>query len=134
MFSLNDLDTAINELNQGKGFDHVHSLHLKHAKSGFRNLLCKFMKKILSHTYIPTAMLKGRIRPTLKSHSDTKTNSQNFRPVMISSDFLKVLEYLLLPHLETNFKICQRQFAYRKATGCPDAVTFLKETVAYCNR
>ena len=40
MFSLNDLDITINKLNQGKGLDHVHSLHFKHAKSRFRNLLC----------------------------------------------------------------------------------------------
>ena len=75
MFSLNDLDIAINKLNQGEGFDHVHSLQLMHAKSSFRNLLCKFMNKILSHTYIPPAMLKGRIRPTVKSRSGTKTDS-----------------------------------------------------------
>ena len=71
-------------------------------------------------------MLKGRIRPTVKSHSGTKTDSQNYRPVMNSSNFLKVLEYLLLPHIERIFKIDQRQFGYRNATGCLDAITLLK--------
>ena len=36
MFSLNDLDIAMKKLNQVKGFDHVHSLHLMYAKSIFR--------------------------------------------------------------------------------------------------
>ena len=53
---------------------------------------------------------------------------------MNSSNFLKVLEYLLLPHLEKNLKIEQRQFTYRNATGCLDAITLLKETVAHYNR
>ena len=123
MFSLIDLDIAINKLNQGKGFDHVHSLHFKHAKSSFRNVLCKFLNKILSHIYIPPAMLKGRIRRTVKYHSGTKTDSQNYKPEMNSSNFLKVLKYLLLPHLGNNLKNDQRQFAYRNATGYPDAIT-----------
>ena len=87
MFSLNVLTIEINKLNQRKGFYNVHSLYLKHVKSSFRKLLCKFMNKILSHTYIPPAMLKVRLRPTVKSHSDTKTDSQIYRPVMLSSNF-----------------------------------------------
>ena len=78
MFSLNDLDIAINKLNHGKGFDHVHSLYFKHTKSSFRNLLYKFINMILSHTYIPPAMLKGRIRHTVKSTFGTKTDSQKY--------------------------------------------------------
>ena len=72
MFSLNDLDIAISKLNLGKGFDYVHSLHFKHPKSSFRKSLYKFINNILSHTYILPAMLKGRIRPTVKSPSGTK--------------------------------------------------------------
>ena len=77
MFSLNDLDIATNKLVHGKGFDHVHSLNFKLAQSIFGNLVCKYMNKILSHTNIPPVMLKGRIRPTVNSTSDTKTDSQN---------------------------------------------------------
>ena len=89
------------------------------------------MNKIRSYTYISPAMLKDRIQPTVKSPSGTKTASQNYRPVMNSSNFLKALEYILLPPPEKNIKIDQRQFAYRKATGCLDAISLLKETVAY---
>ena len=54
---------------------------------GMLNCLCKFLNKILSHAYTPPAMLKGRIRPTVKSPSGTKTDSQNYRPVTNSSNF-----------------------------------------------
>ena len=45
IFSLYDLDTALNKFNLWKGLDHVHSLHLDQAKSSFRKLLCKLMNK-----------------------------------------------------------------------------------------
>ena len=47
---------------------------------------------------------------------------------------MKVLEYLLPPQLENNLEIDQRQFAYRKATSCLDAITPLEETVAHYNK
>ena len=92
------------------------------------------MNKILSLTHIPPAMLEGRIRPTVKSSSGTMTDSQIYRPVMNSTNFLKMSKYLLLPHLEKNFKRDQRQFLYRNVTGCLDVITLLKETVAHYNR
>ena len=84
MFSLKDSDIAINKLIKGKGFDHVHSLHFKHVKAICRNLRCKLINKILSHTNIPPDMPKVVIQPTVKSTSGNTTASQNFRLVMSS--------------------------------------------------
>ena len=56
-------------------------------------------------------MLKGRTRPAVKFTSGKKTDSQNYRPVMNTSIFLKVFEYFLLPQLEKHLEIDQRQFA-----------------------
>ena len=83
------------------------------------------MNKLVTHSYIPAVMLLGHIRPTVKSTSGNKTESRNYRPVINSSNFLKVLEYLLLPQLEKFLKIDERQFAYRPETSCVDAVTLL---------
>ena len=47
---------------------------------------------------------------------------------MISSNFLKVLEHLLLPYRRKIFLFIKNQFAYRHATGCIDAITVLKKT------
>ena len=75
-------------------------------------------------------MLKGHIRPIVKNSSGNKTDSKNYRPVMKSSNFLKVIEYVLLPHLEKHH---ENQFPNRPATGCIDTTTVLKETVIYNN-
>ena len=65
----------------------------------------------------------------MKNSSRNKTHSENYRPVMNSSNFIKVIEYLFLQHLEKHLLIHGNQFAYRPATGCIDAVSVLKETV-----
>ena len=86
-------------LNPGTGFESVHTSHVKKSKRCYRNLLCKFNNKLISHTYIPHSLLKGHVRPTVKNSSGNKIDSKNYRPVMNSPNFLKVIEYLLLPLL-----------------------------------
>ena len=74
-------------------------------------------------------MLKGHIVPTVKNSSENRTDSRNYKPAMNLSNFLKVLENLLLPHLEKHLPIHGNQIAYRPAKSCIDAMTVLKETV-----
>ena len=52
---------------------------------------------------------------------------------MNSFNFLKVIEYLFLPHLEKHLPIHENQFAYRPAPGCIDCITVLKESLMYYN-
>ena len=47
--------------------------------------------------------------------------------------FLKVLEHLILNHLEKKFKVDHMQIAYRIATGSLDAKSVWKETAVYEN-
>ena len=78
-------------------------------------------------------MLKGHIRPTVKNSSGNKTDLKNCRPVNNSSNFLKVLKYILLPDSRSIFLLIYNHFSYRAATGCVDAKTFLKDIVMYYN-
>ena len=132
-FTPKDLDVALDRLNPGTGFDGVHTDQIKNAKRCYRNLICKFYNKLISRTYIPHSMLKEHIRPNVKNSAGNKNVSKNDRPVMNSSNFLKVIEYLLQPHLEKHLPTHENQFAYRPATGCIDGMTVLKETVMYYN-
>ena len=72
-------------------------------------------------------MLIGHIRPTVITSSGNKADLKNQGPVMNSFNFLKVMEYLLLPHLEKHLLIQENLFAYRPATGCIDVITALKK-------
>ena len=78
-------------------------------------------------------MLEGHKSPTMKNSYGNKTDSKNYKPVMNSSNFLKVLENLLLPHLEKHLPIHEDKIAYRPATGCIDSITVSKQIVIYYN-
>ena len=118
-------------LNNGMGWDGIHSNHLKFSGSIFRNLVCKIFNKFVSHKYMPRSMLGGEIRPVLKGGCLSKTDSSNFRAVMNSSNNLKTFEYCLSPFLSNHLKLNNLQFGFRNKTGCTSAIALLKETINF---
>ena len=59
-FSLKNLDVATDRLDPVTGC--------------YRDFVCKFYNKLLSHTYIPHSMLNGDRCPTVKNSSGNKTD------------------------------------------------------------
>lgn len=59
--------------------------------------------------------------------------TDNYRPVMNSSNLLKLFEYCILPNLQRSLKIDNHQFGFRKHVGCLTACTVLKETILSYN-
>ncbi|CAF3669002.1 unnamed protein product [Rotaria socialis] len=123
-----DLELAISKLNTGIGFDFIHSNHLKRSNYKLKCFLARLFSTFISHSYMPKDLLHGEIRPIIKNASGDKTDANNYRPVMNSSNFLKLFEYCLLPRLKT-IQIDKHQFGFRENTGCINACTVLKETI-----
>ena len=105
IISFHDVNRSIEKINPGLGWDRIHSNHFKLSGPVFRNLISKLFNKFLSHNYLPRPMLEGQIRPVLKSGSSSKTDSANFRPIMNSSNFLKIFECCLLPYLMNHLNL-----------------------------
>ena len=129
LFFYANLDTAISRLGSGLGWDGIHSFHLKYSGREFRSFLGRIFVKFVSHSYLPKDMLLGEIRPIIKDYSVCKTTSENYRPIMNSSNFLKVFEYCLLPSLTRNLRLNSHQFGFRSETSTINAVSVLKETI-----
>ena len=129
VISLKDLNLALNSVKSGIGWDMVHSENLKLDGKVFRNLMSKLFNKIILHGYVPHSMLAGQIKPVIKSISGSKSDSENFRPVMSSSVTFKLLEYCLLPVLNKHIDLNKRQFGFRKDASCFSTVTIFKEIV-----
>ena len=129
VFTLASVNKCIDTLKTNLGWDFIHSNHLKYSKNRFRRFLVNLFSQFLNHCHMPEPMLEGEIRPILKNNSLSKSSSVNYRPVMNSSCFLKVFEYGLLPFLERDLKLDERQFGFRSNTGCTVAVSVLKETI-----
>ena len=127
------INYAIDRLNTGRGWDNVHSNNFKFSGPIFRNLIGKYINKLLDHAFLPHNMMYGEIRPIVKNNSASKRDSDNFRPVMNSSMFLKILEYSMLPVLKRYLVLNNRQFGFRANTGCIPAVALVKEVISKYN-
>ena len=62
------------------------------------------------------------------------SSSDNYRPVMSSSIFLKLLEYCILHRIEPNIKLNDRQHGFRANHSTTSACLVLKETVSNYTR
>ena len=69
------------------------------------------------------------INPRVKDKYGDVSNSNNYRPVMSSSVFLKLFEYCLLQKIEKSIKLNDRQHGYRSNYSTSTACYVLKETV-----
>lgn len=124
-----DIDDAIGRLSDGIGSDGIHSNFLKFSSERFRVFLGRFFSSLILHDFIPEQILEGEIRPAIKNKLGNKSESSNYRPVMNSSNILKLFEYCILPKLEKHLNIHSRQFSYRSNTGCQLAIATVKETL-----
>ena len=121
------IDKGIEKVNNGLGLNYVHSNHLKFGGQMFRIFLGKFYASMMAHSFIPKEMLRGHIKPTIKNNKTCKTNSNNYRPVMNSCLFLKILEYCLYDILIKKLKIHPLQFGFTRNSSCANAITFSKK-------
>ena len=79
-------------MNKGVGHDGFHSMFLKQCSDELSYMLSCFLNACYSHCYIPVHMLKGDITPMIKNNKGNCSDSNNYRPVMVSSSLLKILE------------------------------------------
>ena len=72
-------------------------------------------------------MFDGQIQPKIKNKFGDATCLDNYREVMISSNMLKLFEYIMLPILKACCDLSPYQFGGRQKTSTTDAVTIIKE-------
>ncbi len=121
---------SINSLNDCLGFDGLHSNHFKLCGKDTVSFLSRMFSSFISHGYIPHEMLQGEIRPIIKDKMGKIDDSNNYRPITISSNMLKLFEYCFVGHLKNSLPINNRQFGFRKCTSTIMAAAIIKEIVA----
>jgi hypothetical protein len=75
-------------------------------------------------------MLVGQIRPLVKDHKGDLSSPDNYRPIMVSSNFLKIFEYSILTPLNKCIKLDFRQLGFRNKISTTMATALLKETIS----
>ena len=129
MFSKKDIKNCIKLLRDTLGFDKIHSRHLKFNSELLHDFLAKLFSSFIIHNYLPSEMIKGVITPVVKNKLGNLCSSDNYRPIMNSSVFLKLFEYCLLHKIEPYVVLNDRQHGFRKSYSTSTACFMLKETV-----
>ena len=74
-------------------------------------------------------ILRGLINPTVKNQLGNILSSDNYRPIMSSSVFLKLFEYCLLEKIKNTVDLNDRQHGFRNGYSTSTACFVLKETI-----
>ena len=119
----------IANLNKGIGHDGIHSNLLKNASDNFIDNIVVFFNFCYRHCYLPADLLRGNITPIIKNKRKDTCSSSNYRPIMISSNILKLIEQHILIFLNDKIKINNLQFGYIENMSTTDACMLLKEVV-----
>jgi hypothetical protein len=126
--------SGITSINTCIDCDGLHSNHFKFAYEAIKGFLSKLFSSFLLHGYMPNSMLRGEIRPIIKDKLDCLSDSNNYRPITISTSCLKIFEYCIYENLYNSLILDPNQFGFQKHTSTIMAITVLKETVKSYNR
>ena len=129
VFTVKDIIESIKCLKPSIGHDNIHSNHLIFAPDCLIEILAKLFSACVIHGYLPSEMTYGIINPIIKDIFGDLSSSDNYRPVMSSSVFLKLLEYCILRKISGYFKFNDRQHGFRAKYSTVTASLSLKETV-----
>ena len=129
LFSRDDVHSAIEHLKPVLGFDKIHTNHLKYASSLFEKLIAMMFSSFVWHSYISVNIIRGTINPRVKDRYGDISSSDNYRPVMSSSIFLKLFEYCMLNKIKNLIQINDRQHGFRSGYSTSTACFILKETI-----
>ena len=104
--SMERLQILIKQLHFGVGHDGIHSVFLQYGSVEFLSNIVKLINSCYSHCYIPVEMMKGKVTPIIKDVKGNAVDFSNYRPVMVSSSILKILELHVLDILKEKVNLC----------------------------
>ena len=96
------------------GYDDIHTSHLKFNSSILNDLIAKLFTSFIVYGHVPVDMIRGIINPLIKDRLGDCHSSSNYRPIIVSSVYLKLFEYCLLSKIEPFIKVNNRHHGFRK--------------------
>lgn len=130
-FTVNDVSDAIKDMKCGKscGLDTLQSEHFKYGSDRLVVLLSLLFSAMLTHGYLPDSLMRTVLIPVVKDKRGIVTNSDNYRPIAITSVASKILESLLLKCIKDCVKTTHNQFGFKPKHGTDSCVFILKSIV-----
>ena len=133
MFTEYDLRQFVKSLKSGcaAGVDGVTSEHLKYAEqSDIIIHLCHIFTICFKFGVMPTESTKGILVPVLKKPTLDLASSKNYRPVILSTVYSKLIEKCILQEC-SDFEFNDAQFGFVKGRGVSTAATLVHDITSY---
>ena len=124
-----DIKNAINKLKPYCDIHNISSSHLKNCPDTFISFLTKFLNYCIRHGYLPCKFTEGVISPRLKNKFLDSNTLTNYRPIVHSSLFFRIIEHIILKRLQKYFKFNDNQHGFQSKLSTFTACFSLKETV-----
>ena len=137
-FTLEEVKCAVMKLKSRKccGPDGLSAEHLKWGGDSLHLWLLGIVNSIIDLEEIPPLFKLGSICPIFKGGGKDPLLINNYRGITVNSVLSKVLEILILSRFEPTLSEVDfphlNQSAYRKHTGCTDAIFATQELIARC--
>ncbi|CAH2093831.1 unnamed protein product [Euphydryas editha] len=132
-FSYEEVSCAIKSMTRGKspGHDGLSIEHLQYAGSHLVRLLAMMYNICMSHSFMPSEMLRTVVVPIVKNKTGDLSDKNNYRPISLATVISKVFDSLLNAQLNKYFKPHDNQFGFRPGLSTESAILGLKHTVTY---
>ena len=128
-----EMKMFIKKLNSGSapGIDGVTAGHVKSAiNSSLVSHLCSLLSLCFKFSIVPNSVTKGILVPLLKKPSLDQSNPNNYRPVVLSTTFSKLIELYILYKCD-KFSFNKLQFGFIKGRGTDSAVALAHDISSY---
>ena len=129
--TVDDMIRSIKEFpnNKSPGYDGLMSEHFKYASHRLCVLMTIIIQIMIKHGFLPQQFMTTMLVPILKNKNGDIASKSNYRPIALSTVTSKILETILVNHIEEYIVTTENQFAYKKGHSTDMCIFTLKVRV-----
>ena len=122
------------KLGRSHGHDGVQSEHLRYALgTGVEKILSEILTICGIYSVLPESFVIGLLVPILKKPTLDPSVPKSYRPIIVSSVFSKILEYVILDSVQ-NYKPHDLQFGFVEQRNTNMAICISRDVIEHFNR
>ena len=127
------VDIIVKELKNGKaaGRDDLTCEHLKNSHPVLICILTKLFTNMLKSGYVPYSFGEGILIPIPKNDKRNPNLIADYRGITICNIISKIFEKCILFLIKQFLVTSERQFGFKKETGCQQAIFAVRKVVDY---
>ena len=130
---MEDVSEGFKSLKQGKAADlgnHT-AEHFIYADKSLIVLLTLLINCMLIHGYAPSKFMETVLIPIVKDKKESVTDSDNYRPIALTTVFSKIFEIIVLNKYGHLLSTQSNQFGFKKGHSTEMCVFVLKSIIEY---